>query len=71
MAREETDIAGRRRKGGRVAPAAVSSPRGPRKALASTHPLPEDRALLLHLIRALAREAARADHEAERRQERD
>lgn len=25
------------------------------------HPLPQDRALFLHLIRALAREAARAD----------
>lgn len=33
-------------------------------ARASSHPLPQDRALFLHLIRALAREAARADHAA-------
>lgn len=71
MARARKDIAGGRRKGGRAAPAGGLSPRGADKALASTHPLPEDRALLLHLIRALARDAARADHEAERRQERD
>ena len=29
---------------------------------AGIHPLPEDRALFLHMIRALAREAARSDH---------
>lgn len=50
MAREETDIAGRRRKGGRAAPAGGRSPRDPRKPLASPHPLPEDQALLLHLL---------------------
>lgn len=29
----------------------------------SPHPLPAERALFLHLIRTLAREAARADHD--------
>lgn len=29
---------------------------------AGVHPLPHDRALFLHMIRALAREAAQADH---------
>lgn len=32
-----------------------------KRALVVAHPLPQDRALFLHLIRALAREAARAD----------
>lgn len=38
--------------------------RPPPRAHDQTHPLPEERALFLHLIRTLAREAARADHGA-------
>ncbi len=43
----------------------AKAPQGKRSAKAArspSHPLPEERALFLHLIRALAREAARADH---------
>lgn len=46
----------------------AQAPQGGRAAKAATapsHPLPEERALFLHLIRALAREAARTDHAAE------
>ena len=34
---------------------------------APSHPLAQERALFLHLIRALAREAAQADHTADSR----
>lgn len=43
------------------------NPQGKRVANAAAcppHPLPAERALFLHLIRMLAREAARADHDS-------
>lgn len=40
--------------------------RSAKAASAPSHPLPEERTLFLHLIRALAREAARTDHTADR-----
>lgn len=46
--------------------AGAKAPQGKRVARAaacSSHSLPAERALFLHLIRALAREAARADHD--------
>lgn len=51
--------------GGPQGGAQASQGKRPAKAAQSpSHPLPEERALFLHLIRALAREAARADYAA-------
>lgn len=71
MARAGNDIAGRHQEGGAAAPMPSGAmpdpaPQSRRKGKAKlaqvvAHPLPQDRALFLHLIRALAREAARAD----------
>ena len=48
--------------------AGANAPQGKRVAQAAAcppHPLPAERALFLHMIRALAREAARADHDSD------
>ena len=56
----------RKRHAGSQGLAGAKAPQGKRVALAAacpSHPLQAERALFLHLIRTLAREAARADHD--------
>ena len=56
----------RKRHAGSQGLAGAKTPQGKRVARVTArrpHPLPAERALFLHLIRTLAREAARADHD--------